>query len=118
VFLSKGARVVMLNRSPEKSTAAIEALKAEFGADADVSFIRMDLAVLGSVREAAAEVLEQVPHIDALICVCGRVRGLGHLPRRAVVGSTPTRSRRRHLDGAGFLLWCPSGSRCRLLSSA
>jgi NAD(P)-dependent dehydrogenase (short-subunit alcohol dehydrogenase family) len=68
VFLSKGARVVMLNRNPEKSTAAIEDLTREFGADAEVSFIRMDLAVLDSVREAAAEVLEQVPHIDALIC--------------------------------------------------
>ena len=68
VFLSKGARVVMLNRNPEKSTAAMEELKRELGADAEVSFIRMDLAVLGSVREAAAEVLEQVPHIDAPIC--------------------------------------------------
>ena len=28
----------------------------------------MDLAVLDSVREAAAEVMEKVPHIDALIC--------------------------------------------------
>ena len=68
VFLSKGARVVMLNRNPEKSTAAIEDLTTEFGVDAKVSFIRMDLAVLESVREAAAEVLEQVPHMDALIC--------------------------------------------------
>ena len=68
MFLSKGARVVMLNRNPDKSTAAIEDLTGEFGADADVSFIRMDLAVLDSVRDAAAEVMEKVPHIDALIC--------------------------------------------------
>lgn len=68
VFLSKGAAVVMLNRNTQKSTAAIATLKQEFGAGADVSFIRMDLAVLDSVREAAAEVLAQVPHIDALIC--------------------------------------------------
>ncbi len=67
-FLSKGARVLMLNRNPEKSTAAIETLKQELGADADVSFIEMDLAELASVRAAAAAVLEQVPHIDALIC--------------------------------------------------
>lgn len=67
LLLSKGARVVMLNRNPEKSAAAIETLKQEFGA-ADVSFIRMDLAVLDSVRQAAKEVLEKVPHIDALIC--------------------------------------------------
>ncbi|MEM8731505.1 MAG: SDR family oxidoreductase [Pseudomonadota bacterium] len=68
VFLSKGARVVMLNRSAEKSDSAIERLKGEFGAGADVSFIRMDLAVLTSVREAAQSVLETVPQIDALIC--------------------------------------------------
>ncbi len=68
VFLSKGASVVMLNRNADKSDAAIATLKQEFGADADVTFVRMDLAVLDSVRRAAAEVLEKVPRIDALIC--------------------------------------------------
>ena len=58
----------MLNRSAEKSAAAVETLKQEFGEDADVSFVRMDLAELASVREAATEVLKTVPHIDALIC--------------------------------------------------
>ena len=67
-LLTKGAAVVMLNRSPDKSAAALDDLKKEFGADAAVSFIRMDLAVLDSVREAAAAVLEQHPQIDALIC--------------------------------------------------
>jgi NAD(P)-dependent dehydrogenase (short-subunit alcohol dehydrogenase family) len=68
VFLSKGAKVVMMNRNADKSTAAIATLKQEFGSDADATFVRMDLAVLDSVREAAAEVMETVPHIDALIC--------------------------------------------------
>jgi NAD(P)-dependent dehydrogenase (short-subunit alcohol dehydrogenase family) len=68
IFLAKGARVVMLNRNPEKSKAAIATLQEEFGADADVSFVRMDLSVLDSVREAAAEVLKTAPQIDALIC--------------------------------------------------
>ncbi|MBT8467789.1 MAG: SDR family NAD(P)-dependent oxidoreductase, partial [Deltaproteobacteria bacterium] len=68
VFLSRGAEVVMMNRNADKSTAAIATLKQEFGSDADVTFVRMDLAVLDSVREAAAEVMEKVPHIDALIC--------------------------------------------------
>ena len=57
-----------MNRNADKSTAAIETLKQEFGSDADVAFVRMDLAVLDSVRAAAAEVLEKVPHIDALVC--------------------------------------------------
>ena len=68
IFLSKGAKVVMLNRSVEKSTEAIKTLKQEFGEHTDVSFIRMDLAELASVREAATEVLKTVPNIDALIC--------------------------------------------------
>ena len=68
LFLSKGAKVVMLNRSAEKSSAAIATLKEEFGEEADVSFIRMDLAMLESVREAAADVIKKVPRIDALLC--------------------------------------------------
>jgi NAD(P)-dependent dehydrogenase (short-subunit alcohol dehydrogenase family) len=68
ILLSKGAKIVMLNRNAEKSTAAITELKQEFGERADVTFIVMDLSVLASVREAAAEVLKTVPQIDALIC--------------------------------------------------
>lgn len=67
LLLKKNAKVVMLNRSPEKSEAAIADLKQEFGGKADVSFIRMDLSVLDSVRDAAEEVLKTVPRIDALI---------------------------------------------------
>jgi len=68
VFLSKDAKVVMMNRNADKSTAAIATLKQEFGSDADVTFVRMDLAVLDSVREAAAEIMEKISHSDALIC--------------------------------------------------
>ncbi len=68
ILLSKGAKVVMLNRNPIKSTDAIAALKQELGNNAHVSFIRMDLAELDSVRKATEEVLETVPRIDALIC--------------------------------------------------
>ncbi|MCV6822921.1 MULTISPECIES: SDR family oxidoreductase [Halocynthiibacter] len=67
ILLKKNAKVVMLNRSTEKSEAAIADLKQEFGTKADVSYIRMDLSVLNSVREAAEEVLKNVPRIDALI---------------------------------------------------
>ncbi len=67
-LLKKGAKVVMLNRSAEKSQSAMAELRKEFGDSADVSFVRMDLASLASVREAAAEVLKSVLRIDALIC--------------------------------------------------
>lgn len=67
VLLSKGAKVVMLNRSGTRSAMAITKLKQEFGEDVGVSFIHMDLSMLDSVRRAAQEVLETVPQIDALI---------------------------------------------------
>lgn len=47
MFLAKGASVVMMNRN-------------------DVTFVPMDLAVLASVRAAAA-VLEQAHYIEAII---------------------------------------------------
>ncbi|RUS65045.1 SDR family oxidoreductase [Pseudorhodobacter sp. E13] len=68
ILLTRGAKVVMLNRSTERSATAIKALKQEFGAQSDVSFVRMDLSDLSSVRTAAQEILNTVPRIDALIC--------------------------------------------------
>ncbi|MEE1672549.1 SDR family oxidoreductase [Agarivorans aestuarii] len=68
ILLTKGAKVVMLNRNPAKSVAAIKALKAQLGNDVDVSYIQMDLAELDSVRHAAKQVLESTNSIDALIC--------------------------------------------------
>ncbi|MDT0620725.1 SDR family oxidoreductase [Croceitalea vernalis] len=68
ILLSKGAKVVMLNRNPEKSANTITALKQELGANINITNIRMDLAELASVKKAAEEVLKTVPQIDALIC--------------------------------------------------
>ncbi|SFR33094.1 SDR family oxidoreductase [Litoreibacter janthinus] len=85
IVLSKGAKVVMLNRSTEKSTAAVKELKEEFGPSADISFVRMDLSDLASVRGAAAEVLATTARIDALIC-------------NAAIAQVPT----QHLTVDGF----------------
>lgn len=68
ILLSKGATVVMLNRNEEKSAKAISNLKAQFGTDAKVSFIKMDLGSLSSVHNAAKKVIKTVSKIDALIC--------------------------------------------------
>ncbi|MEM9526877.1 MAG: SDR family NAD(P)-dependent oxidoreductase [Bacteroidota bacterium] len=68
ILLGKGGKVVMLNRNEEKSREAVGDLHGQFGADAKVSFIKMDLASLASVRDAAGEVTKSVPIIDALIC--------------------------------------------------
>lgn len=68
ILLSKGAKVVMLNRNPKKAADTIAILKEELGNDIDVTNIKMDLAVLASVKKAAEDVLKTVPQIDALMC--------------------------------------------------
>ncbi|WP_445776963.1 SDR family oxidoreductase [Shewanella sp.] len=68
ILLSKGAKVVMLNRNPDKSASAIEALTLALGQHIDVRFIQVDLGVLASVRHAANQLLNTTPVIDALIC--------------------------------------------------
>ena len=67
LLLSKGAQVVMLNRSAERSAAAVEMLKAGGG---DVSSVLMDLADLSSVRKAATQVLDKLEGatLQAVIC--------------------------------------------------
>lgn len=68
ILLSKGAKVVMLNRNLKKSAETIAALKQDLGNNIDVSNILMDLAEQASVKKAAEEVLKTVPQIDALMC--------------------------------------------------
>ncbi|WP_341224733.1 SDR family oxidoreductase [uncultured Arcticibacterium sp.] len=68
ILLAKGAKVVMLNRNPQKSEETLATLKQEIGNNIDVTNIQMDLAEQASVKKAAEEVLKTVPHIDALLC--------------------------------------------------
>lgn len=68
VLLSKGAKVLMLNRNPQKSENTIKTLKQELGSTIDVLAIKMDLSVQDSVKKAAEEVVKSTPKIDALIC--------------------------------------------------
>ncbi|PZX55564.1 SDR family oxidoreductase [Algoriphagus chordae] len=68
ILLSKGAKVVMLNRNPKKATNTIAALKEKLGNAIDVTNITLDLGEQASVKKAAAELLEKVNRIDALIC--------------------------------------------------
>lgn len=68
ILLSKGAKVVMLNRNLKKSEEVVVTLKEELGHQIDVSFILMDLAEQASVKKAAAEVLKKASRIDALMC--------------------------------------------------
>ena len=68
ILLSKGAKVVMLNRNSKKAEVTIASLKQELGNEIDVTNIQMDLSKQTSVKKAAEEVIKTVPQIDALIC--------------------------------------------------
>ena len=68
ILLTKGGKVVMLNRNSKKSEDTIALLKQELGSNIDVSFIQMDLAEQASVKIAAEEVIKTVSQIDVLIC--------------------------------------------------
>lgn len=68
ILLSKGAKVVMLNRNSKKSEDTIALYKKELENKPDVSYVTVDLGNQTSVKKAAEEVMETVSRIDALIC--------------------------------------------------
>ncbi len=68
ILLSKGAKVVMLNRNQQKSEGVVKTLKGELGNQIELSFFIVDLGDQSSVRKASEEVLEKVTRIDALVC--------------------------------------------------
>lgn len=68
ILLSKGVKLIMLNRNPSKSQEVIATYKTDLGNDIDVTNVVMDLADQSSVRRAAKEVRAMVSQIDALLC--------------------------------------------------
>ncbi len=68
ILLGKGASIVMLCRNPQKAEAAMRSLQSHVRDGASVRFVQLDLADLKSVRDAAAQVREQVAQLDVLIC--------------------------------------------------
>lgn len=80
ILLSKGAKVVMLNRNPKKSEDTIAAYKKELGNNIDVSYVTVDLGKQESVKKAAEEVLKTESRIDALMCN----GAIAQVPKRAV----------------------------------
>lgn len=65
VLAGKGARVLMACRSEERAKKAIKAIKSEYP-DAELKFIQLDQADLGSVKNAAHQVLGE-KRLDVLI---------------------------------------------------
>ena len=68
ILLSKGAKVVMLNRNPTKAQNTINSLKLVLGSHIDVYNIQIDLGDQTSVKKCAQEILKTITHIDALMC--------------------------------------------------
>lgn len=68
ILLSKGAKVVMLNRNAKKANDTIQKLKSELVSDINVLNITMDLSIQESVKKAANTILKNISKIDALIC--------------------------------------------------
>ena len=61
-----GARVILAGRNPDKGAAAVAAIRTE-APGADVSFVPLDLANLGSVDACVAKLLQDLPRLDLLI---------------------------------------------------
>ncbi|HEY2773119.1 MAG TPA: SDR family oxidoreductase [Candidatus Binatia bacterium] len=61
-----GARIVMVARDPARAAAAADDIRAASGNDA-IEFVLADFAVLASVRDGAAALLERCPRIDVLV---------------------------------------------------
>ncbi len=70
---SMGARVLVTARHADKGRGAVSAITQRIGADAQVQLVVFDLADLASVREGAAEILEQAPRLDVLVNNAGLV---------------------------------------------
>lgn len=71
-----GARVVMINRNPQKAEAVAEELRRT--ATGEIELVHGDMSSLQSIRDAAAEVLDRFPKIDVLISNAGLFRARRH----------------------------------------
>ena len=66
----QGARVLMATRSAERGEAALKRVRADVPG-ATVELVRLDLASLASVREAAEDVAGRTSVLDVLVCNAG-----------------------------------------------
>lgn len=64
-LVSRGARLVMINRDRRKSEDSCAALRSEFGAEC--AFFLADFSDLTQVRRAAEETIRAYPRIDVLV---------------------------------------------------
>ncbi len=70
---SMGARVLVTARNADKGRVAVSAIAQRLGGEGQVQLVVFDLADLASVRQGAAEILEQAPRLDVLVNNAGLV---------------------------------------------
>ena len=66
VLAARGARVLLACRSEDKARQAIERIRMEVPG-ANLAFVPLDLADLGSVHACARQVMEEEPRLDVLL---------------------------------------------------
>lgn len=71
-----GARVVIINRNPQKAEAVAEDLRRT--ATGSIELVRGDMSSFASIRAAASEVLDRYPKIDVFISNAGVFRARRH----------------------------------------
>src|SRR5271168_5132187 len=70
---SMGARVLVTARNADKGRAAVSAIAQRIGGEGKVQLVVFDLSDLSSVRQGAAEILEQAPNLEVLVNNAGLV---------------------------------------------
>jgi NAD(P)-dependent dehydrogenase (short-subunit alcohol dehydrogenase family) len=68
-----GARVLITARNADKGRAAVAAITQRLPGESRVQLVVFDLADLASVRQGAAEILDQAPRVDVLVNNAGLV---------------------------------------------
>ena len=71
-----GARVVMINRNPQKAEAVADDLRRT--ATGKIDLVKGDMSSFASIREAANDILERYPRIDVFISNAGVFRARRH----------------------------------------
>lgn len=97
VLAAAGARVLMAARNAEKAERA-RAEVAAVATAAEPEVVRLDLADLGSVREAAADVAERAPALDGLM----NNAGVMALPQGTTVDGFEVQLGTNHLGPFAF----------------
>jgi NAD(P)-dependent dehydrogenase (short-subunit alcohol dehydrogenase family) len=76
---TRGAKLAIVARSPERAREAVARIAAAGGAGAAVDVLDADLASQASVRHLATEVLERYPRLDVLVNNAGAVNATRQL---------------------------------------